>query len=71
VRATIERIEAFSGHGDYNEMKDYISCQDRSQLKKVFLVHGEYEAQQFYQGKLEEAGFRNISMPEAGTEAQL
>jgi metallo-beta-lactamase family protein len=71
VRATVERIEAFSGHGDCNEMKDYISCQDKSQLKKVFLVHGEYEAQQFYQGKLEEAGFRNISMPEAGTEVQL
>ena len=71
VRATIERIEAFSGHGDYIEMKDYISCQDKSQLKKVFLVHGEIEAQQFYQGKLEEAGFRNISIPEAGTEVQL
>jgi metallo-beta-lactamase family protein len=71
VRATIERIEAFSGHGDYHEMKDYISCQDQSQLKKIFLVHGEYEAQQFYQGKLEGAGFRNISIPEAGTEVQL
>jgi metallo-beta-lactamase family protein len=71
VRATIERIEAFSGHGDYHEMKDYISCQDKSQLKKIFLVHGEYVAQQFYLGKLEEAGFRNISIPEAGTEVQL
>jgi metallo-beta-lactamase family protein len=71
VRATIERIEAFSGHGDYQEMMDYISCQDKSQLKKVFLVHGEYDAQQFYLGKLEEAGFRNIVTPEAGTEVQL
>ncbi|MGZ4882074.1 MAG: MBL fold metallo-hydrolase RNA specificity domain-containing protein [Halobacteriota archaeon] len=71
VRATVERIEAFSGHGDYIEMKDYISCQDKSQLRKVFLVHGEYEAQQFYQSKLEEVGFRNISIPEAATEVQL
>ncbi len=71
VRATIERIEAFSGHGDYHEMEDYISCQDKSQLKKVFLVHGEYEASQFYQSKLEEAGFRNISILGAGTEVQL
>jgi metallo-beta-lactamase family protein len=71
VRATIERIEAFSGHGDYIEMKDYISCQDKRQLKKIFLVHGEYEAQQFYQGKLEAAGFRNISIPEAGAEVKL
>ena len=71
VRATIERIEAFSAHGDYLEMKDYLSCQDKSQVKKVFLVHGEYEAQQFYQRQLEEAGFRNIGIPEAGTDVQL
>ncbi|MGZ4863035.1 MAG: MBL fold metallo-hydrolase RNA specificity domain-containing protein [Halobacteriota archaeon] len=71
VRATIERIEAFSGHGDFHEMQDYISCQDKSQLKKVFLVHGEYNVQQFYMGKLQEAGFKNISIPEAGVEVQL
>ena len=71
VRATIERIEAFSAHGDYQEMKDYLSCQDKSQVKQVFLVHGEYTAQQFYQRTLEEAGFRNISIPGAGTEVQL
>jgi metallo-beta-lactamase family protein len=68
VRATIEKIEAFSGHGDYNEMKDYISCQDKAQLKKVFLVHGEYEAQEFYKKQLGEAGFKNISIPESGNE---
>jgi metallo-beta-lactamase family protein len=71
VRATVERIEAFSSHGDYTEMKDYVSCQDRTQLKEVFLVHGEIEAQQFYQGKLEEAGFRGINILETGTELQL
>ena len=71
VRAKVERIEAFSAHGDYNEMMEYISCQDKSLVKKVFLVHGEYEAQQFYQRQLEEAGFRNISIPGAGTEFQL
>ena len=71
VRATIERIESFSAHGDYHEMKEYISCQDKSQVKQVFLVHGQYEAQQFYQRQLEEAGFRNINIPEAGTEFQL
>jgi len=71
VRATIERIESFSAHGDYHEMKEYISCQDKIQVKQVFLVHGQYEAQQFYQRTLEEAGFRNVSIPVAGTEVQL
>jgi len=71
VNATIERIEAFSGHGDYNEMRNYLKCQDAGQVKKVFLVHGDYEAQQFYQKKLEETGFKNIMIPSSGTEVKL
>ncbi len=71
VNADIERIEAFSGHGDYSEMIDYISCQDKSRLKKVFLVHGDWEAQQFYSGELQKAGFTNIEIPEQGEEFTL
>lgn len=71
VKAAIEKIEAFSGHGDYEEMKNYLKCQDAGQLKHIFLVHGEYESQEFYRKKLEEAGFRNISIPEPGTEVNI
>jgi metallo-beta-lactamase family protein len=71
VKAKVERIEAFSGHGDYSEMADYLSCQDKSQVKKVFLVHGEYEAQSAYKNTLEERGFRNIEIPVAGDESEL
>ncbi|MBK7029510.1 MAG: MBL fold metallo-hydrolase [Bacteroidales bacterium] len=71
VRANIERIEAFSGHGDYQEMIDYLGCQDPKQIKQVFLVHGEYESQEFYSRKLYENGFRQISIPAAGTETNL
>lgn len=71
VRANIDRIEAFSGHGDYSEMADYLSCQDADQIKQVFLVHGDYEAQQEYKGTLGKAGFRNISIPVTGEEVIL
>ena len=71
VRARIERIESFSGHGDYGEMKQYLLCQDPKSVKKVFLVHGEYKAQQFYSKELEKAGFRNISIPEPRAEFTL
>jgi metallo-beta-lactamase family protein len=71
VKARIEKIEAFSGHGDYQEMINFIGCQDKQQLKKVFLVHGEFSAQTFYKDKLQSAGFHNISIPEAGTEEEL
>ena len=71
VKAKVERIEAFSGHGDYNEMADFVSCQDTTQVKKVFLVHGEYEAQAAYKSTLEQRGFTNIEIPSAGEEREL
>ncbi len=71
VNARIAKIEAFSGHGDYNEMKAFLSCQDPKQIKKTFLVHGEYEVQQFYQKELENVGFHDIEIPEAGVEFEL
>ncbi len=71
VRAEIARIDSFSGHGDYNEMKDFISCQDKAAVKKLFLVHGEYEAQLFYKDVLEKEGFNNIEIPERGNEFSL
>jgi metallo-beta-lactamase family protein len=71
VKARIAKIEAFSGHGDYNEMKSFLSCQDTSQVKKTFLVHGEYEVQQKYAEILTNAGFHNIEIPKAGQEFVL
>ncbi|MCX6257755.1 MAG: MBL fold metallo-hydrolase [Bacteroidia bacterium] len=71
VNATIEKIEAFSGHGDYQEMINYLGCQDKQRLKKVFLVHGEFPVQEFYKGELEKNGFRNIEIPSQGQEYSL
>ncbi|MFZ4724053.1 MAG: MBL fold metallo-hydrolase RNA specificity domain-containing protein [Paludibacter sp.] len=68
VRARIAKIEAFSGHGDYNEMKSFLKCQDSSQIKKTFLVHGEFETQKFYQNELLKVGFKNIEIPQSGQE---
>jgi metallo-beta-lactamase family protein len=68
VKADIRRIEAFSGHGDYNEMIHFLSCQDKSQIKHTFIVHGEYKTQQSYKLKLEENGYTNISIPAVGDE---
>ena len=71
VKAKVERIEAFSGHGDYKEMSDFVGCQDASQIKKVFLVHGDYEAQSAYKNTLEQRGFSQIEIPVAGEEFTL
>jgi len=71
VNASIAKIEAFSGHGDYNEMKAFLSCQDNAQIKKTFLVHGEYEVQKIYAEGLKVDGYHDILIPRAGEEFVL
>ncbi len=63
VNAEVKSIDSFSGHGDYNEMIDFLSCQNKSEIQKTFLVHGEYETQVNYSGRLQESGFNNIQIP--------
>lgn len=71
VRADIKRIDSYSGHGDYREMADFLSCQDPQKIQQTFLVHGEYESQTVYKEYLEKKGFRNIHIPDVGTEYTL
>ncbi len=71
INAHIAKIEAFSGHGDYNEMITFLKCQDTSFIKKTFLVHGEYDVQQKYSEKLKLVGFHDIEIPVAGQEYEL
>ncbi len=66
VNAEVFRIDSFSGHGDYNEMIQYLSCQDKSKMQMTFLVHGEYEVQQNYAEKLKEKGFPKLQIPASG-----
>jgi metallo-beta-lactamase family protein len=63
VNAEVRIIDSFSGHGDYNEMIEFLDCQDKKQIQKTFLVHGEYETQVKYSSRLQEAGFSNIQIP--------
>lgn len=63
VKADIRKIDSFSGHGDYSEMIKFLGCQEKKELKKTFLVHGEYSTQLNYSEELKKAGFRNIEIP--------
>jgi metallo-beta-lactamase family protein len=66
VRAEIFELDSFSGHADYHEMIRFFDCQDKTAVKKLFLVHGEYETQINYRESLKQAGFKNIEIPSQG-----
>jgi metallo-beta-lactamase family protein len=63
VHCNVTSMESFSGHGDYHEMLEFLSCQNPETVKKVFLVHGEYETQVSFKLKLQSAGFKNVEIP--------
>jgi metallo-beta-lactamase family protein len=63
VNAEVRSIDSFSGHGDYNEMINFLNCQNKEAIQQTFLVHGEYETQMKYAARLEEEGFKNIRIP--------
>lgn len=63
VRADVEVMDSFSAHGDYAEMLAFLSCQNPAEVKRVFLVHGEYDRQVIFKDKLLQAGFQHVSVP--------
>jgi metallo-beta-lactamase family protein len=71
VNAEVKKIESFSGHGDYKEMISFLSCQDKSALKKTFIVHGEYETQKKYVSTLIGEGYKNVEIPAKGQEYEI
>ena len=72
IRAQVTKVEGFSGHGDYQEMIQYLTaCQDAKKVQKVFIVHGEYSAQEAMKAHLQEAGFGEVAIPEKGEEFRV
>ena len=63
VRAEVGEIASLSAHGDYNDLCQWLSCQDPRQVKKLFLVHGDYEAQQPFRDRLIKKGFADVEIP--------
>ena len=47
-------------------MYNFIENQ-KSKLKKLYLVHGEYESQKAFKSFLHERGFTDIDIPAEGT----
>jgi metallo-beta-lactamase family protein len=72
IKAQITKIEGFSGHGDYQEMIDYLTRSlTVDQVQRTFIVHGEETAAETYKAHLEEAGFKHVNIPCKGEIVEL
>ncbi|MCB9081290.1 MAG: MBL fold metallo-hydrolase [Lewinellaceae bacterium] len=70
VRAKVEVMDSFSAHGDRLELFDFLRPQ-REHAKRIFLVHGDYDAQQAFQEMLTKAGFAQVDIPALGQEVEV
>ncbi|MDP4264414.1 MAG: MBL fold metallo-hydrolase, partial [Bacteroidota bacterium] len=71
VHAEIGSIRSMSAHGDYEDLSQWLACQDMRQVKQLFLVHGEYNVQQEFQRRLVRKGFQDVQIPEQHFEIGL
>ncbi len=71
VVADVSSIQSMSAHGDYEDLLRFIAKQDPQQVKKIFLVHGEYDVQQVFREKLLAKGYRNVEIPDRHQEFDL
>jgi metallo-beta-lactamase family protein len=63
VNAKVESLQSMSAHGDQNDLLHFLACQDKKQIKKIFLVHGEPKVQFNFKDKLKEEGYGEIEVP--------
>ncbi|MEY4877261.1 MAG: hypothetical protein RL708_2411 [Bacteroidota bacterium] len=63
VKADVEIIRSFSAHGDYEDISQWLACQDIKAVEKFFVVHGEYKTQQHFQTRLLKKGFAEVIVP--------
>lgn len=71
VHAEIGEIKSMSAHGDYNDLSQWLACQDPKQVKKLFLVHGDYDVQLDFKNRLISKGFLDVEIPVRHSEVGL
>ena len=64
VHAEIGSIHSMSAHGDFEDLSQWLNCQDPSKVKELFLVHGEYNVQLDFRERLLKKGFPFVKIPD-------
>lgn len=65
VRANIKIMDSFSAHADKDELTEFISPL-KKQTQKLFLVHGDIDAQKPFKTHLLRTGFQSVEIPSIG-----
>lgn len=64
VHAGVGVIKSMSAHGDYEDLFQWLACQNEAAVEKLFLVHGEYDVQLAFRQRLLRKKFSEVQIPE-------
>jgi metallo-beta-lactamase family protein len=70
VNCDVEIMDSFSAHADYKEIQQFLDNQKLG-LKKLFLVHGDFDTQIVFKKYLDDNGFPRIEIPKLGEVVEL
>ena len=71
VKAEVGVMKSMSAHGDYDDLCQFLACQQADKIKTLFIVHGEYDVQQEFRERLLHKGFKNVQIPALHEEVKL
>ena len=71
IHAEIGSLRSMSAHGDYEDLSQFLACQDAEKVKKIFIVHGEHHVQEDFKERLLKKGFVDVEVPELHQEFEL
>ena len=63
VIAEVGVMRSMSAHGDYDDLCQFLACQQPQFVKTLFLVHGEEDVQLDFQQRLLRKGFKDVQIP--------
>ena len=71
VNAEIASLQSMSAHGDQADLIQFLNGQDKTELKKIFLVHGEFDTQNNFRTELNKRGYENVEIPKRHQRIEL
>jgi metallo-beta-lactamase family protein len=71
VKAQVASIRSMSAHGDYDDLCEFLACQDPAKVRQLFVVHGESDVQDEFSQRLLTKGFGNVMAPDLHQTIQL
>ena len=71
VIAEVGAMKSMSAHGDYDDLCQFLACQNPLLVNTLFLVHGEYDVQQDFAERLRRKKFKEVVIPAMHYETNL